>query len=316
MSRRNAFTLVELLVVIAIIGILVALLLPAIQAAREAARRSQCANNLKQIGVALHNYHDTYRVFPPAGIGSVNNGNGIVADTTIDDDIGNDRGVYINYLALLLPYDEQQALYDQIVYANNASMNTNRDIWRTYLTAYVCPSDAFATKSNLFTGRGSTMARGSYAAVGSDDTIEQSAFWRTRWLSLPARNRGAMGQAGAATFASILDGTSNALAVIEVRAAIAANDARGIWAYAPGATVIGRGGINVGQDGFQDCANELDMPCINSVGNRNYVARSLHPGGCQAAMSDASVRFLNDSIDQTVYNWLRAISDGNSLPAF
>jgi prepilin-type N-terminal cleavage/methylation domain-containing protein len=316
MSRKSAFTLVELLVVIAIIGILVALLLPAIQAAREAARRTQCANNLKQIGVALHNYHDTYRVLPPAGIGSVNHVNGIVTDTTIDDDIGNDRGVYIGYLGLLLPFVEQQALADQIVYANNASMNTNRDVWVQFLPAYVCPSDAFAGKSYRFTGRGSTMARGTYAAVGSDETIEQSAFWRTKWESLPARNRGVMGVAGAASFASILDGQSNVLAVIEVNAAIAANDARGIWAYAPGATVFGRGGINVGQDGFQDCTNEITMPCLNTSGNRNFVSRSYHPGGVQSVLGDASVRFINESIDQTVYNWLRAIADGNSLPSF
>ena len=253
---------------------------------------------------------------PPAAIGSVNNGNGIVADTTIDDDIGNDRGVYINYLGLLLPFVEQQALADQIVFANNASMNTNRDVWVQFLQAYVCPSDAFAGKSYRFTGRGSTMARGTYAAVGSDDTLEQSAFWRTKWESLPARNRGVMGQAGAASFASIIDGQSNVLAVIEVNAAIAANDARGIWAYAPGATVIGRGGINVGQDGFQDCTNEILMPCLNTSGNRNFVSRSHHPGGVQSVLGDASVRFINESIDQTVYNWLRAIADSNSLPAF
>jgi len=316
MRRNSAFTLVELLVVIAIIGILVALLLPAIQAAREAARRTECGNNLKQIGVALHNYHDTYRTLPPAGVGAVNNGDGIVADTTIDDDIGNDRGVYINYLGMLLPFVEQQALFDQIVYANNVSMNTNRAVWGEYINGYRCPSDAFSGRGLLFTGRGSTMARGNYAAVGSNDTIEQSAFWRTKWAALSGPSRGVMGTAGAANFSAIVDGQSNTLAVIEVRSGKIASDARGIWAYAAGLTVIGRGGINVGQDGFQDCADDFDMPCINTVGNRNFVARSLHPGGCQSLLADASVRFLNSSIDQSVYNWLRAIADGNSLPTF
>ena len=101
MNSRKAFTLVELLVVIAIIGILIALLLPAVQAAREAARRSQCTNNLKQIGIALHNYHDTFKVFPPGGLWYTN--------STGNANWVRNRG---SMLLHILPFVEQQSLYD------------------------------------------------------------------------------------------------------------------------------------------------------------------------------------------------------------
>src|SRR5689334_25410189 len=104
-GRRRAFTLIELLVVIAIIAVLIALLLPAVQQAREAARRTQCKNNLKQIGLALHNYHDTFRLFPPGYVDR--NGN---PNLTPDNDLGPGWG----WAAFLLPYIDQSPLYSPI----------------------------------------------------------------------------------------------------------------------------------------------------------------------------------------------------------
>ncbi len=319
MRKKPGFTLVELLVVIAIIGILVALLLPAVQAAREAARRMSCGNNVKQLGIALHNYHDTYKVFPPAGIGTQTNTTGpnvgVVADATIDDDIGNERGVYISYLGMLLPFMEQQPLADLIVYPAVRSMNTNAaTVWQAKIETLACPSDPFAATN--FTGRGSNMARGCYAANGADSTIEQSAFWRIKWTNLPADHRGLMGVNGAARMADITDGTSNAFACLEVRAGPTNQDARGIWAYAPGVTVIGVGGINMGTDQFQDCVNTLaKMPCTASD-NRRQIARSAHPGGCQVLLGDASARFVAQTIDAITYERLRSIGDGNTIGDF
>ena len=126
MKSRLGLTLAELLVVIAIIGILVALLLPAVQAAREAARRSQCGNNLKQIGIAMHNYHDSYKCFPPS----------MIADD-------NGRPLH-GWRTALLPYVEQQLLYDQ--YDCNVAWDApeNRMLLQTPLTTYRCPSEAAA----------------------------------------------------------------------------------------------------------------------------------------------------------------------------
>ncbi len=133
---KPGFTLIELLVVIAIIAILIALLLPAVQQAREAARRTQCKNNFKQLGIALHNYHDTYKMFPPNG----------VAGTT--ENIGgryNQAWLAWSGLTMLLPYIEQSTIYNQINFDyrwdNNNGGTRNNTMARTRISAFVCPSD-------------------------------------------------------------------------------------------------------------------------------------------------------------------------------
>jgi prepilin-type N-terminal cleavage/methylation domain-containing protein len=306
--KCRGFTLIELLVVIAIIAILIALLLPAVQQARESARRTQCKNNIKQIGLALHNYHDTFNRFPPAAIGFSAN-NAVVADTTIDDDIGNNRGVYISYLASLLPYIDQAPLYNRINFAPG-SMTTNNAQWVTFIAGYVCPSDPNASAGNNFTGRGATLARGCYAANGG--LSEQSAYWRTQFGTLA--NRGLMGIAGAANMRDVTDGTSNAFAVLEVRAGIPNTDARGIWSYGPGVTVHGTNGVNGANDQFQDCTNNtaVKLGCTASD-NTRHGAKSMHVGGAHGLLADGSVKFVSENINQATYNNIRTIADGNVL---
>src|SRR6188474_2972552 len=130
-SFRRGFTLVELLVVIAIIGVLVALLLPAVQSAREAARRTQCTNNMKQIGLACHNFHDTYGTVPnivsytPTGGGGTTGG------------FGSGWG----FLPFLLPYVEQKALFDTINFNSNVCCNSLKQVHNAYIPAFSCPSD-------------------------------------------------------------------------------------------------------------------------------------------------------------------------------
>ncbi len=333
MRRTLGFTLVELLVVITIIGILIALLLPAVQAAREAARRMQCCNNMKQIGLGLQMYHTTHGVLPPTAL--TNRGYPNPPGATIDQTPSNDtatvgRGVYINYLGMILPYVEQQALADQISYRDAASltMKSNEVVWSKNVPCFACPSDPFW---RINYSDAMNLARGCYAAVGGDDTLDGGdQFWMVLWKNLPAKHRGVMGMAGAATFSDIVDGTSNTFACLEVRAGVTTADVRGCWAHGPSVTVWGRGGVNNGRDGFSGTGGCHNM-CVDSPanatgpmgcdlscdtagsGDRNQVAKSFHPGGCQGMMVDGSVRFLAETIDQATYAHLRAIYDGNAV---
>src|SRR5690606_839337 len=185
-SRRHAFTLVELLVVIAIIGILVALLLPAVQSAREAARRMQCQNNLKQLGLALHNYHDALQAFPPSSvwpdesqIASKNNGN-----------------LGPTWVILILPYLEQQALHDAFDLNQSICAEYNRAPRSVQLATMLCPSDGFnrrpfkGSSSGDTSNLGDDWARGNYGANASlaalrkgsgisDGATETSGGWKS-----------------------------------------------------------------------------------------------------------------------------------------
>ena len=144
MTRRGSrgFTLIELLVVIAIIGVLIALLLPAVQAAREAARRSQCVNNLKQIGLALHNYHQATGGFP------LENATGTYQDVGVTTTWGN-----FSAQAMMLPYMEQQAIYNECNFSWNAWYATGGSInvtaRETKIATFLCPSDGFAGQNNI-----------------------------------------------------------------------------------------------------------------------------------------------------------------------
>src|SRR5947209_4688707 len=133
-SARRAFTLIELLVVIAIIAVLVGLLLPAVQKVREAAARSQCANNLKQIGLALHSYHDANNCFPPGYIDGNKNRN-----STPDNDVGPGWG----WAAFLLPYIEQGNVYNQINFSQGVGLGSNTAMPQIALKIYQCPSDSY-----------------------------------------------------------------------------------------------------------------------------------------------------------------------------
>lgn len=335
MTTKRAFTLVELLVVISVIGILVALLLPAVQSARESGRRSQCTNNMRQIGLALQGYHQHIEVLPPACIG--NAAGGCTVDAGPSNDVDNGGGCRLNYLALSLRYLEQDSLADLIVTRSPCtgttasgcwSMAANNNAWKNFVPVFACPSDGNAMRETNYTGQSSTMARGNYACVAGSSSLRTgataptSAIWNVPWGQLDKHARGAMGAGGAAKFAQIQDGTSSTLFCVEVTAAPSRSDIRGVWAFAPGLTIYGPGGINVGTDQLLTgaCVNYNDnvtvMPCVtNSVGDLSITARSRHPGGCNAVLGDGSVRFLKQSIDQTVYDALRTIWNDEAIDA-
>src|SRR5581483_3510770 len=139
--RRRGFTLIELLVVIAIIAILIGLIMPAVQQAREAARRTQCRNNLKQIGLALHNYHDAHRMFPPGYVDR--NGN---PNVTPDNDLGPGWG----WASFLLPQMDQVPVYSQINFSAGVGTGPNTAVSRLALTALQCPSDGLQQAFDVY----------------------------------------------------------------------------------------------------------------------------------------------------------------------
>ena len=203
-STRPGFTLVELLVVIAIIGILVALLLPAVQMAREAARRMQCSNHMKQIGLALHNYHDVNKIFPPAAIWGAP-----VAGQSLQ------RAYHHTWLVMLLPYMEQQVLYD--------SIDGRLRIWgQSAVSKEVpilrCPSDGDFRINNETHGIAITNYAGSEGYHWWPNAVLGEGWWgarRVRVADPPGNYTGLFTVTNTNGFNDILDGTSNTVVVAE-----------------------------------------------------------------------------------------------------
>jgi prepilin-type N-terminal cleavage/methylation domain-containing protein/prepilin-type processing-associated H-X9-DG protein len=163
-ANRDGFTLIELLVVIAIIAVLIGLLLPAVQKVREAAFRGQCMNNLKQIGLALHSYHDTNSVFPPGYIDGNTN-----SASTPDHDVGPGWG----WAAFLLPYVEQQNVYRQINFSQGIGAGSNATVAQTPLKVYQCPSDSYQWTCTLYFWNGPNTIQVAHANyVGCNGWVE------------------------------------------------------------------------------------------------------------------------------------------------
>lgn len=250
--RRSAraFTLVELLVVIAIIGVLVALLLPAVQAAREAARRTQCLNNMKNLGLALHNFHDSFGYFPPAIEYSRDSilANGV----TTNPDFGP------NWVIKILPFLEQQNLYDSFTFDDSngpvfISDARNREARGTQLETMLCPSDPFTAEpfGEEGTAVGDNWARGNVGANSSllYQRLENSSIspypnvdfaggiagdmWQRAEETSFSRGfvpRGIMGLNLTLSMRQITDGTSQTVMLAEIRAGVNEQDRRGVWA--------------------------------------------------------------------------------------
>ncbi len=253
--RRRAFTLIELLVVIAIIAILIALLLPAVQQAREAARRSQCKNNLKQLVLALHNYHDSYKQFPLGAVCSMNQGN---VCRNGKAGTGNTCGTRFRcpnwgttWTISLLPYIDQQPLWEK--WDSRLPSYLQPQVTGTPLAVMKCPSDsekppARGNSRGYTPPAGSVYDKGNYAAnLGGGNANENSGpngFTGTpQWTDLQnSPNRGVFScRAGnnfvryGAKIAEIRDGTSQTAALGEILTADGNSDCRGCWGLAMGA---------------------------------------------------------------------------------
>jgi prepilin-type N-terminal cleavage/methylation domain-containing protein/prepilin-type processing-associated H-X9-DG protein len=328
----RGFTLVELLVVITIIGILIALLLPAIQSTREAARRVQCLNNLKQLGLALNNFQSAKRKFPPSSVWK-KNGKLDLTDVGVEDN----SALAENWVILILPQLEQQSLranFDLTKPIPDAANSKPRAI---PLAIMLCPSDAFnqmpfnGKASALTRNLGDSWARGNYAANGSlgylgpgdrvnvtgvgQGTNFNGGGWGNRWL------RGIMGANTSLRIDEIRDGTSKTILLAEIRAGIIPQDSRGIWAMSGGCPsalwaygyASDDNGLNCNVPPGDDplaCTEVLaavggpkqlirmGMTCSSrDEPNWQQGPRSMHGGGVNVCMADGSVRFVSDFIE-------------------
>ena len=319
MHRRyqRAFTLVELLVVIAIIGILIALLLPAVQAAREAARRSQCTNNLKQIALASHNYHDTFKSFPPGGLSP-----GECCATPH----------LTNWAICLLPFIEQQSLFDR--YNQNLTNEdpANAFVREQIVAPYSCPSDRHATKlERPDSGPGSALnyRHGSYRAVAGSHWDERNQVRASghSW-NIPGQSGTAFATsarlagiyhkvrpghssqiADVEKMSSVTDGTSNTLAFGEQYAPETTR--RGtFWAYTYTTYNASGAWPHPGNLLDYDACGRLPGPpwseCIDGWG-------SAHPGGGNFAAADGSVHFISDTTDYRMFCNLCTMAGGENV---
>lgn len=285
--------MIELLVVIGIIAILVAMLLPAVNAAREAARRTTCSNHFRQIGIALNNYHGARSKFPSFLVSQSGN-----AQRIADSDKGP------NWLVFLLPYVEEKSLYDQ--WDRDVPANQNRGRSRQ-IPLFRCPSDSNSS-GNLCTYAGGGWARGNYGMNVSP--CSHNSFSETDG----ARSR--LGGIGGANYSvrmlQVKDGASKTVAVDELRAGLNRRDLRGCWAM-PGlsagtAALFGDADtpnpVGGNADDMENCVAaglagdaRHGMGCFESNSTSQMAPRSMHPGGVHVAMVDSSVRFVRDDID-------------------
>jgi prepilin-type N-terminal cleavage/methylation domain-containing protein/prepilin-type processing-associated H-X9-DG protein len=336
-ARSPGFTLIELLVVIAIIAVLIALLLPAVQAAREAARRSQCVNNLKQMGVAIHNYHDALGVFPPAAI---MHGADDLAFNCTGNGVSRSHGLF----TYILPYLEQGNLYNAVNFTF-ASGTTNGALqygvlpgavqftaFSAAVNTYICPSDSRLQPSNTVPyDQGTAYVPGSYATnVGTLDTVHGNLCWQY------TASDGAFSRDWVYSAAAITDGTSNTLFVGEASRFL--NDPEIYFNYwnrvAWVNSVVGLAGTTRTM-GFALTAPRLnahlqipDPPTASPSnawlvpGSSSYAGeagqfgfRSQHPGGANFLFGDGSVKFLKNSISLVIYRGLSTRAGGEVISA-
>ncbi|ASV74065.1 hypothetical protein THTE_1463 [Thermogutta terrifontis] len=284
-SHRKAFTLVELLVVIAIIGILIALLLPAVQAAREAARRSQCTNNLKQIALGLLNYHQTHNRFPPPGFSSNQ----------------------ASWLVVLLPFIEQKPLFDQFNFKQGNYLDADKiRVAATAIPIYFCPSSTEETDrrsgyaSEVYPPGSSTRVYtahyfGVLGPNGTNNYLNPPAAYKCNGLTETFGgycSQGAFFYPSGVDIASVRDGSSNTLFVGE----IAWPDMPYYRAYTRGYFTDNRGTLLLFTKNVQYPINSRNTTTWN-----NTSFGSLHPGGVHFALVDGSVRFVTQYIEQNVY---------------
>jgi len=315
---RRGFTLIELLVVIAIIAVLIALLLPAVQQAREAARRTQCKNNLKQLGLALHNYHDTHGVFPPEavwGLGQPGSGTMLPRNHT--------------WLAMILPQLEQTGLHQQINFSLpiwNQTLPDGTKVYSKQLSVLRCPSD------------------GGFDSVSATHDMAVTNYAGSEGYDWWMRDNEVLGNIftllGKVPISDIRDGTSNTVMVGEVTSFGYKNGgfntngtgvprkgtAEAVFRpafvatpYSDSQSTTGNkfpkpdgSGVNSDWNYFKNSPGQYKPTFITAWGiNCDFEGvTSMHTGGVQVMMADGSVRFLSQTMDWITYRNMNTKSDG------
>jgi prepilin-type N-terminal cleavage/methylation domain-containing protein/prepilin-type processing-associated H-X9-DG protein len=327
--RNRGFTLIELLVVIAIIAILIGLLLPAVQKVREAAARAKCGNNLKQLAIACHSYHDRNGQLPPA----------VQMRSGVSRTAAGGQAFGPNWVVLVLPDIEQGPLYNTQATSITSYMANGNTSWKAVRTNRIptmeCPSDT--NQDLVWTGDGGGWARGNYACnAGGLHQSSNVGFTSSEAGGSPKNENnptdlgvpvgttsgGVMCINFGAGIHRIEDGSSNTVMLAEVRngALLGSQDSRGVWALGfPGASVIAGNGWdcttpNTTEDNADDCEG-----CINDPKNQmgawpgcpfqQATARGRHTGGVQVALGDGSVRFVRNSVSKATWFLMLARND-------
>ena len=322
-ASQTGFTLVELLVVIAIIGILIALLLPAVQAAREAARRAQCSNNLKQIGLGLHNYHDSYKTFPMGAFGTFRH----------------------SWMLAILPQVEQGALHDQLVFADfdGYAGGPNAVVLDEYTPEFVwCPSSA-CDRLCVRESDGRYCSTASYIGIAGATTSATDPADPTGRGRCVACNQGYACSNGvlipnrSVAIRDITDGTSNVIMVGENSAwgrTAAGTDVEirgsaewGCWLGSGASQGPPETGGTYGFAGSPWCRNvttirypvgmitQLTGSGGNSRDGTNNTLHSMHPGGAQSLRVDGGVTFLSETMDLDALRFISIRDDRNIIPS-
>jgi prepilin-type N-terminal cleavage/methylation domain-containing protein/prepilin-type processing-associated H-X9-DG protein len=303
--NRHAFTLIELLVVIAIVGILVSLLLPAVQSAREAARRTQCQNNLRQLGLAAHNFEGQHQYLPPATLDPTPNDttrNGYYARCAQRYGVTN-NGCH-SWAALILPFIEQSNLHDQYKWDADWRALANKPIRSTFMKAYVCPTTPDQERVDSYSSRKFGTIVGvcsDYAAAYGVNPKLGPGSGKLNLIDAQSANapNGAMVENGMEGFASITDGLSNTILLIE--------DAGRPKHYVSGRKIKpGSSRVHGGQ--WPDYENSIRVYGTDKTGTAKGGACAVnctndselyafHPGGSNVLMADSSIKYLSQNTE-------------------
>lgn len=335
-QRQPAFTLIELLVVIAIIAVLIGMLLPAVQKVRSAAARTQCGDNMHNLAIAAHDYHDANGTLPPSVIMR-----GLISPYDYNENFGP------NWAVLILPHIEQTAMFMQVQPSVRAYPATGDSGWRSIrgniIKILLCPADVGG--DTPFAGAGGNWARGNYGANAGPGmfwqyayegciTTSNGSYVESDWgiSGYYASNVSGLPGGGAFTinrgirFNLFLDGQSATVLFDELRIGPSSRDLRGTWALGQAGASISAGNgrldtpsPNVSFSGYDDIQNGDDRPdigmgCCSGCGSWQVSAKSQHSGGVMTAFADGGVKFINNSVSSYTWFLLHSRNDGQVIP--